>query len=59
MTMFIGRKRFRMVSAGKTVLGLFLFPLFILSQFVLDIQALFSKNLAWKRIPHFGSRDSH
>ena len=59
MTMFIGRKRFRMVSPAKVVLGLFLFPLFILSQFVLDIQALFSKNLAWKQIPHFGWRDSH
>ena len=58
LTMFIGRKRFRSVSAGKVVLGLFLFPFFILSQFVLDVQALFSKNLAWKQIPHTGRKDS-
>ena len=57
LTMLLGRKRFRSVSAGKAVLGLFLFPFFILSQFVLDIQALFSRNLAWKQIPHTGSKD--
>jgi hypothetical protein len=57
--MFLGRKRFRSVSAGKAVLGLFIFPFFILSQFVLDIQALFSKNLVWKQIPHTGRRDAH
>ena len=58
LTMFLGRKRFCSVSAGKAVLGLFLFPFFILIQFVLDIQALFSKNLNWKQIPHAGRRDS-
>ena len=58
LTMFLGRKRFRSVSAGKAAAGLFLFPFFLLSQFVLDIQALFSKNLAWKQIPHTGRQDS-
>jgi hypothetical protein len=58
LTMFLGRKRFRSVSVGKAVVGLFLFPLFLLSQFVLDIQALFSRNLAWKQIPHTGRQDS-
>ncbi len=59
LTMLLGRKRFRSVSVGKAALGLFLFPLFVLSQFVIDIHALFSKNLVWKQIPHTGRRDSH
>ena len=55
-TLFIGRNRFQSLSFGKIIGGLLLFPLFILSQFVLDIQALLSKNLIWKQIPHTGKK---
>ena len=58
LTMFCGRKRFGMVSTGKAVMALFTFPLFLLSQFILDIQAAFSKNLKWKQIPHTGRQDA-
>lgn len=58
LTMFCGRKRFGMVSTGKAVISLFTFPFFLLSQFILDIQAAFSKNLKWKQIPHTGRQDA-
>jgi len=57
LTMFIGRNRFKSVSLFKNICGIFLFPFFILSQFVLDIQALLSKGLIWKQIPHTGKKD--
>lgn len=58
LVMFCGRKRFGSVSSVKAAAGLFLFPIFLLSQFILDIQAMFSKNLQWKPIPHTGRKDS-
>ena len=58
LVMFCGRKRFGSVSPVKATAGLFLFPIFLLSQFILDIQAMFSKNLQWKPIPHTGRKDS-
>lgn len=58
-TMFVGRKRFKSLLIGKVIGAFILFPLFILSQFVLDMQALFSNNLIWKQIPHTGNKDQH
>lgn len=58
-TMFVGRKRFKSLSIGKVIGAFVLFPLFILSQFVLDMQALFSNNLIWKQIPHTGNKDQN
>ena len=40
------------VSFIKKVLISILWPLFLSIQFIMDIQALFSKNLGWKPIPH-------
>ena len=57
LTMFIGRNRFKRLSPIKVIGGFFLFPLFIQSQFILDIQALFSRGLMWKQIPHTGRKD--
>ena len=57
LTMFIGRNRFKTVSLSKAIIGIFFFPFFLLSQFIIDIQALFSRGLIWKQIPHTGKRD--
>lgn len=59
LTMFIGRNRFKRLSPIKVIGGFFLFPLFIQSQFILDIQVLFSRGLMWKQIPHTGRKDFH
>ena len=54
------RKEIRRIALGTLVCdGIMIAGLFLLSQFVLDIQALFSRNLAWKQIPHTGRRDPH
>ena len=58
LTMFVGWKRFKSVTLFKAIIGIFFFPFFLLSQFVIDIQALFSKDLVWKQIPHTGKKDS-
>lgn len=57
-TMFIGIKRFKSVSLFRAIAGTFVFPFFIQSQFILDIQALLSNNLPWRQIPHTGNKDS-
>lgn len=46
------RKRIKHVSLGKKILIALCWPLFLLIQLPMDIQALFSKNLGWKPIPH-------
>ncbi len=46
------RKRIRGVSFVNKILITLLWPLFLLIQFPIDIQALFSRNLGWKPIPH-------
>ncbi|MBR4910387.1 MAG: glycosyltransferase family 2 protein [Clostridia bacterium] len=46
------RKRIKGVSLWHKILISLFWPLFILIQFPMDIQALFSKNLGWKPIPH-------
>lgn len=57
LTMFLGRNRFKSVSLFKTIIGVFLFPFFLICQFIFDIQALLSDDLDWKQIPHTGKRD--
>lgn len=46
------RKRIKNVSLGKKILVSLFWPLFLAIQLPMDIQALFSKNLGWKPIPH-------
>lgn len=52
LVFIVERKRIHGVSFGKKVLLSFIWPLFIMIQFAIDIVALFSKNLGWKTIPH-------
>ena len=53
VTIFVvERKRIKKVSFIKKALISILWPLFLSIQFIMDIQALFSKNLGWKPIPH-------
>ncbi len=49
---FLERKRIKNVSFGIKLLSSIFWPLFLFIQFVIDIQALFSRNLGWKPIPH-------
>ena len=48
----VERKRIQGVSFGKKVVLTFVWPLFIMIQFIIDVVALFSKNVGWKTIPH-------
>lgn len=46
------RKRIKDVKWWKKILMCFIWPLFILIQYPMDIVALFQKNVGWKVIPH-------
>ena len=46
------RKRIKGVSLWHKILISLFWPLFIFIQFPMDVQALFSRNLGWKPIPH-------
>ena len=48
----IERKRIRGVSLGLKVLITLFWPLFLAIQLPIDVQALFSRRLGWKPIPH-------
>ncbi len=48
----IERRRIHGVSFIKKVLICLLWPLFLMIQLPMDIQAFFSRNLGWKPIPH-------
>ncbi len=53
ITIFVvERKRIMKVSFVKKALVSLLWPLFLFLQFPMDYQALFSRNLGWKPIPH-------
>ncbi len=53
VTVFIiERKRIKNVSLGHKVLITLMWPIFLMIQFPMDVQAFFSKNLGWKPIPH-------
>ena len=58
LTMLCGQNRLRSAPFTKAAAGMLLFPLFLFFQYILDVQALFSKNLQWKPIPHTGRRDT-
>lgn len=45
-------KRIKNVTLGLKILSIFMWPLFTFIQFAIEYQALFSKNLGWKVIPH-------
>ena len=48
----IERKRIKGVSFFRKVLITLCWPLFLLIQLPMDVQAFFSRNLGWKPIPH-------
>lgn len=58
LIMLCGQNRLRSVPFTKAAAAMLLFPLFLFFQYILDVQALFSKNLQWKPIPHTGRRDT-
>ncbi len=49
---FTERKRIKNVSIPMKILVALLWPIFLLIQLPIDLQAFFSKNLGWKPIPH-------
>lgn len=57
MTMCLGWKRFMPDSVITTVLAMLLFPIFLMLQMILDVQAILFRNIGWKPIPHIGNRD--
>lgn len=52
LVFFLERKRIKGVSFGKKVLVSLMWPIFLLIQLPMDVQAFFSRNLGWKPIPH-------
>ena len=52
LVFFIDRKRVKGVPWWRKLLIALFWPLFLGIQFLMDVQALFSRNLAWKPIPH-------
>lgn len=50
-------KRIKGVSFGRKVAICLLWPLFVAISYPMEIQALFSKNLGWKVIPHNDTTD--
>ncbi len=52
IVLFAERKRIKNVSFGHKVLIVLAWPLFIALSIPMEIQALFSRNLGWKPIPH-------
>ncbi|MBQ7255000.1 MAG: glycosyltransferase family 2 protein [Oscillospiraceae bacterium] len=48
----IERKRIRQVTLPRKILIALTWPLFLAIQFPIDVQAVFSRNLGWKPIPH-------
>ena len=55
----IERKRIKNVSLGIKIISSLLYPIFIILQFIIDINALFLNNVAWDRIPHKGKKNSN
>ena len=52
LVFIIERKRIHGVSFIKKVLITLLWPVFVLLQIPMEVQAFFSRNLGWKPIPH-------
>lgn len=53
----MGRKKIRHVNIFLKIALIILWPLFLAIQFLIDIHALFVRNLAWKTIPHKDDTD--
>ena len=53
----MGRKKIRHVNFFLKIALIILWPLFLAIQFLIDIHALFVRNLAWKTIPHKDDTD--
>ncbi|MBR1676456.1 MAG: glycosyltransferase family 2 protein [Clostridia bacterium] len=49
---FLERKRIRKVSLPLKILSCLLFPFFMALSIILELIALFDKNVGWKSIPH-------
>lgn len=52
LTFIVEHKRIKNISLGLKILAALCWPLFLIIQFLIDIQAVLSKNLGWKPIPH-------
>ena len=52
LTYIVENKRIKNVSIGMKIISSLAWPTFLILQFLIDIQAILSKNLAWKPIPH-------
>lgn len=52
LAFFISRKKIKNVSIFKKIWFILISPFYFFLQFFIDLQALFSKNLKWKTIPH-------
>ncbi|MCR5231551.1 MAG: hypothetical protein K6B64_02790, partial [Acholeplasmatales bacterium] len=48
----MGRKKIRHVNFFLKIALIIIWPAFLAIQFLIDIHALFVRNLAWKTIPH-------
>ena len=54
----LARKKIRNVSPFRKIQSVILFPIFMIAQALIDVQAFFSKNLGWKTIPHNDAKGS-
>ena len=52
LTFIVEHKRIKNISLGLKILSALCWPLFLAIQFIIDIQAVLSRNLGWKPIPH-------
>ena len=52
MTFVVGHKRIKNVSFIKKIVFCLFYPFFVLTQYLIDLQALFTKSVEWKVIPH-------
>ena len=52
LTFIVEHKRIKNISIGLQILASFSWSSFLIIQFLIDIQAVLSKNLGWKPIPH-------
>ena len=59
LLVLLERRRIPKVGAGKMTAAVLLWPLFIALNIILDVIALFVRNLQWKAIPHKGVEVIH
>lgn len=59
LTFIVEHKRIKNISLGLKILSALCWPLFLAIQFIIDIQAVLSRNLGWKPIPHKDDKRIH